>query len=226
MKGELYSMYNLVFNGDTTVYLVDFSWVITDKVVQVLNPDLPPILTGFKLSRVGFEDNWDYTDYKTVYRTIDGGLQFSNDGSIWIEPLKDVTVGINWFDNEDEKGLRPDSITATVVLDDEEIGTFQFDATNEWKHTYKDCHMWNTYKLRDLPKLEGYNDPIQDVQFANYSIIPDPVPPQPTIEELAEEIEDTQLGLTEAFEYSIQNQIEITANQEAITELYEMIIGG
>lgn len=46
-----------------------------------------PIKTdGFLLSREKTNDNWDYSDYTTVYRVIEGGVQFSNDGSVYVEP--------------------------------------------------------------------------------------------------------------------------------------------
>ena len=32
------------------------------------------------------EDPWDYQEYKTVYREITGGVQFSDDGSVYVAP--------------------------------------------------------------------------------------------------------------------------------------------
>lgn len=39
---------------------------------------------GFTLSRIGKDDVWDYSGYSTVYLQIDGGAQFSNNGSVFI----------------------------------------------------------------------------------------------------------------------------------------------
>lgn len=50
--------------------------------------DLPFEDKGFNLSREGKKDPWDYPEYTTLYREIEGGLQFSSDGSVYIEPQK------------------------------------------------------------------------------------------------------------------------------------------
>lgn len=56
------------------------------KNVVELTGDFPVKTTGFTLSRVGKNDNWDYSAYTTIYREIEGVVQFSNDGSVYIEP--------------------------------------------------------------------------------------------------------------------------------------------
>lgn len=70
--------------GSKTVYEVEFS-KISPHVVQVTG-DIPVKDKGFTLSRDESEDDWDYRDYKTVYRQIDGGVQFSDDGSVYVAP--------------------------------------------------------------------------------------------------------------------------------------------
>lgn len=72
---------------DSTIYPVEFS-TISDNVVQ-LKGDFPVLTGGFTLSRPDHDDNWDYSAYTTVYREIDGGAQFSNDGSIYEPPEPD-----------------------------------------------------------------------------------------------------------------------------------------
>lgn len=59
----------------------------------------------------------------------------------------------------------------------------------------------------------------------------DPVPePEPSLREVVENIEEeltnTQLAITENFEQGIIVQEELTNAQVAITELYELILGG
>ena len=70
--------------GSKTVYEVGFS-KISPHVVQVIG-DIPVKDKGVTLSRDESEDDWDYRDYKTVYRQIDGGVQFSDDGSVYVAP--------------------------------------------------------------------------------------------------------------------------------------------
>lgn len=66
------------------------------------------------------------------------------------------------------------------------------------------------------------------------TVYPEPVEPEPqpepslreVVEELEEELTNTQLAMTENFEQGIYMQEELTNAQVAITELYEIILGG
>lgn len=77
-------MLNMTYIGQSKKYPISFK-TISKNVVQIAG-DFPVRTSGFTLSRGGKEDNWDYSGYTTVYREIDGGVQFSNDGSVWVEP--------------------------------------------------------------------------------------------------------------------------------------------
>lgn len=79
-------MLNLKYINSEITYPVKFSRVSVN-VVQVLG-DLPFEDKGFTLSREGKKDFWNYTDYTTLYKEVEGGLQFSNDGSVYEEPIK------------------------------------------------------------------------------------------------------------------------------------------
>lgn len=79
-------MLNLKYAKFITIYPVEFSRV-SANVVQILG-DLPFKDVGFTLSRQEKNDNWDYKAYTTLYRELTNGLQFSNDGSVYIEPEK------------------------------------------------------------------------------------------------------------------------------------------
>lgn len=72
------------YEGLKTEYTVAFSR-ISDHVIQLLG-DFPAKAKGFTLSREGKEDNWDYSAFNTIYREIDGGVQFSDDGSVYVAP--------------------------------------------------------------------------------------------------------------------------------------------
>ena len=79
-------MLKLKYIGTKTEYDVNFGRVSV-HVIQIIG-DLPFKDKGFLLSRVGKEDAWDYSGYTTLYRNIEGGLQFSDDGSVYVEPVK------------------------------------------------------------------------------------------------------------------------------------------
>ena len=77
-------MLEMKYIGEATAYQVTFTIVSAD-VVQLAG-DFPVKTSGFRLSRIGKNDNWNYTKYTTVYRQMDGAVQFSNDGSVYVEP--------------------------------------------------------------------------------------------------------------------------------------------
>lgn len=76
-------MLNINYIGDNATYPINFN-LISDNIVE-LKGDFPIRTDGFTLSRPEHDDNWDYSAYTTVYREIDGGAQFSNDGSVYTE---------------------------------------------------------------------------------------------------------------------------------------------
>lgn len=77
-------MLNMNYKGKHIIYPIKFQKI--SKNVVELKGDFPIRTDGFVLSRPEREDNWEYPDYTTIYRKIDGGVQFSNDGSVYIEP--------------------------------------------------------------------------------------------------------------------------------------------
>jgi len=72
------------YTGSKDVYEVEFSRIST-HVVQIVG-DIPAKTKGFTLSRDEADDGWDYKGFKTVYRKIEGGVQFSDDGSVYVAP--------------------------------------------------------------------------------------------------------------------------------------------
>lgn len=82
-------MLELKYINDSAIYQVEFS-KISENVCQIKG-DIHIKTNGFTLSRMGESDDWSYEAYNTVYREIEGGVQFSNNGSVYVEPKKKVT---------------------------------------------------------------------------------------------------------------------------------------
>lgn len=77
-------MLKMKYIGDRTSYPVEFR-TVSANVVE-LKGNFPIQTSGFFLSRPDHEDNWNYSTYTTVYRENENSAQFSNDGSIYVEP--------------------------------------------------------------------------------------------------------------------------------------------
>lgn len=90
MPGEReINMLIMKYTGSKTPYEVEFSRIST-HVVQIAG-EIPVKDKGFTLSRAESDtesdDEWDYKDFKTVYREIkEGVVQFSDDGSVYVTP--------------------------------------------------------------------------------------------------------------------------------------------
>lgn len=75
-------MLELKYIGESISYPISFQ-NISNTICQITG-EFPVKAGGFTLSRMGKDDAWDYSGYSTVYRQIDGGAQFSNDGSVFV----------------------------------------------------------------------------------------------------------------------------------------------
>lgn len=77
-------MLEMKYTDTETTYTVEFS-AVSQNVVE-LKGEFPIKTSGFTLSRPNMDDDWDYGAYATIYREIEGGAQFSNDESVYVEP--------------------------------------------------------------------------------------------------------------------------------------------
>lgn len=77
-------MLSMRYLNEKESYLVSFN-TVNKNIVQITG-DFPVKTSGFILSREGKNWKGDYSDYTTVYREVEGGIQFSNDGSVYVEP--------------------------------------------------------------------------------------------------------------------------------------------
>lgn len=93
-------MLTLKYAGENTGYEVLFKNV-SQHVVQVTGY-FPVKQKGFLLYRDGIEDILgDYSGYKTVYREVEHGAQFSDDGTVYVAPLPTVNFAAGYGGNVD-----------------------------------------------------------------------------------------------------------------------------
>ena len=152
--------------------------------------------SGFNLYSIDGAHIGDYSDFKTVYRNQEKSTWFSNDGSHYIPPKKDVTVVIIWNDSENPEH-RPESVDVSVVVNGSLFDTQTLDEECEWKHTYEQVSADDKYEIA-CPEYEYYTLIISGTT-ATYIY----TEPQPSIEERGTAVEgrlDTdEEVLTETF---------------------------
>lgn len=192
-------------------YEVEFSK--TSEHVVTLLGEFPVKLDGFTLSRKGFDDKWDYSKYVTLYRNIEGGAQFSDDGSEYIEPTKTVVVSVSWNDGNNVREIRPDHVDVKVSINDEEYEIIRLSEENEWKKEYDNIPKNDVFTIT-ASDVADYDKSIYGTTVAYSTEVPEPY--EPTVNDLAE-------AITEIYEMVDQNASDIIVTQEAVAEIYEMI---
>lgn len=169
----------LQYIGTSIYYDVDVMAVLPN-VIQVTGSKLSMKESGFIL--IDDEDNeYDYSEYSTLYNTVEGGYQYSNDGSIWVEPTKTVTVEVMWNDNDNYEKVRPSSVKIEVFDEETSIGTVTLNTKNGWKKNYENVPESHEYSVK-APDVEHYLTNVRGT-FINYNFTIDPEPDEPINEE-------------------------------------------
>lgn len=175
-------MLSLNYVGEYDSYEVEFD---RNEHVVTLKGDFPIKTTGFYLSQPGKVNDLNYTAFNTVYRVIAGGVQFSDDGSVWVEPTKDVTVQVVWDDHDDIEGLRPASVAVTV---NGKVVMLEADA---WNITYEGIKESEVIELTDAADIAGYDKTINGTTVVYHHEYLDPTP------SLEERVNDLEIAVCE-----------------------------
>ena len=175
-------MLSLNYVGEYDSYEVEFD---RNEHVVTLNGDFPIKTAGFYLSQPGKVNDLNYTAFKTVYRVIAGGVQFSDDGSVWVEPTKDVTVQAVWDDHDDIEGLRPASVAVTV---NGKVVMLEADA---WNITYEGIKESEVIEVTDAADIAGYDKIINGTTVMYHHEYLDPTP------SLEERVNDLEIAVCE-----------------------------
>ena len=175
-------MLSLNYVGEYDSYAVEFD---RNEHVVTLKGNFPIKTTGFYLSLPGDINDINYTAFKTVYRVIEGGAQFSDDGSIWVEPTRDVTVQAVWDDHNAIEGLRPESVAVTV-----NGNTVMLEA-DAWSITYENIKESEVIEITDAADIAGYNKTINGNTVTYHHEYIDPTP------SLEERLNDLEIAVCE-----------------------------
>ena len=175
-------MLSLNYVGEHDSYEVEFD---RNERVVTLKGDFPIKTTGFYLSQPGNINDLNYTAFKTVYRVIAGGVQFSDDGSVWVEPTRNVTVQAVWDDHDDIEGLRPESVAVTV---NGKVVMLEADA---WSITYENIKESEVIEVTDAADIAGYDKTISGTTVTYHHEYLDPTP------SLEERVNDLEVAVCE-----------------------------
>lgn len=182
----------LRYLNEKTEYPIEFSR-LSSHVVYITG-DLPAKAKGFLLIRDKYDTVWaDYSEFNTIYREMEDGVQFSDDGSTWSEPETDFIVKATWNDEDDFEGLRPESVTVTVYKGNEVLEEAILNAENDWQKTYHDV-VSALYSIGG-EEVEGYTMNVSDLIISYYHEVHHQE--EPTIEERVADLEGAVCELSE-----------------------------
>lgn len=163
----------LKFKDMENEYPVDFSQsghIVTIKSTE----NIPQDESGFYLSREDRSDRWDYTAFNTIYRVISKNeIQFSDDGSKYIPPVRDVIVQAIFSDGDDVYGFRPDEVAVQMYKNGKKTAIATLKASKNYKATYKDRPMEDVFTI-DPPELLHYNMSSSGTTVTYSIVIPQP----------------------------------------------------
>ena len=97
-------------------------------VCTTIGEGIPQDTCGFQTFRMNGQPLGDRSDFTTIYRILDNGIQWSNDGSVWVdppqpEPMPDpepVAPQPTQLDRVEAQALYTALMTDTL-LEDEEV---------------------------------------------------------------------------------------------------------
>lgn len=206
-------MLNLKFNDSTEVYEIEFSQV-SENIVQIKG-EIPEDTSGFFLSRPGKTDRWDYSAFTTIYRVPENNvIQFSNDGSVYVVPTKDVVVSAVWDDGDNVMEVRPESVKVNVLVNGVKKHTYTLNNSNNWSKTIEGVVASDEYTI-DPADVADYEKTVSGTTVTYKTDYPQPE--VLTVDDLAE-------ALAELADVVVQNSTDIVDTQTAVAEIYEMIV--
>ena len=120
-------MIKIKFLDQDTLYPVSFTQD-SAHICTTIGEGIPQDTCGFQTFRMNGQPLGDRSDFTTIYRILDNGIQWSNDGSVWVdppqpEPMPDpepVAPQPTQLDRVEAQALYTALMTDTL-LEDEEV---------------------------------------------------------------------------------------------------------
>lgn len=191
---------------------INVSFSIQNNIIT-LTGNVPQNTSGFVAYTVNDIVLGDYSDFTTIYRVLPDAVQFSNDGSVWVPPKKNVLIAASWDDGNDVKGIRPAEVAIDILLNGEKDKSIKLNSSMGWQ-----------YELTNVLESDEYTINVEDVTDYSYlingtSVVYKTEYPQPEVLT----VDDVAIAVAELTDVVVQNSTDIVDTQTALAEVYEMI---
>lgn len=191
---------------------INVSFSMQNNIIT-LTGNVPQNTSGFIAYTVNDIVLGDYSEYTTIYRVLPDAVQFSNDGSVWVPPKKNVLIAASWDDGNDVKGIRPAEVAIDILLNGEKDKSIKLNSSMGWQ-----------YELTNVLESDEYTINVEDVTDYSYlingtSVVYKTEYPQPEVLT----VDDVAIAVAELTDVVVQNSTDIVDTQTALAEVYEMI---
>ena len=191
---------------------VNVSFSMQNNIIT-LTGNVPKNTSGFIAYTINDIVLGDYSDFTTIYRVLPDAVQFSNDGSVWVPPKKNVLIAASWDDGNDVKGIRPAEVAIDILLNGEKDKSIKLNSSMGWQ-----------YELTNVLESDEYTINVEDVTDYSYlingtSVVYKTEYPQPEVLT----VDDVAIAVAELTDVVVQNSTDIVDTQTALAEVYEMI---
>lgn len=191
---------------------INVSFSMQNNIIT-LTGNVPKNTSGFIAYTVNDIVLGDYSEYTTIYRVLPDAVQFSNDGSVWVPPKKNVLIVASWDDGNDVKGIRPAEVAIDILLNGEKDKSIKLNSSMGWQ-----------YELTNVLESDEYTINVEDVTDYSYlingtSVVYKTEYPQPEVLT----VDDVAIAVAELTDVVVQNSTDIVDTQTALAEVYEMI---
>ena len=191
---------------------INVSFSMQNNIIT-LTGNVPQNTSGFIAYTVNDIVLGDYSDFTTIYRVLPDAVQFSNDGSVWVPPKKNVLIAVGWDDGNDVKGIRPAEVAIDILLNGEKDKSIKLNSSMGWQ-----------YELTNVLESDEYTINVEDVTDYSYlingtSVVYKTEYPQPEVLT----VDDVAIAVAELTDVVVQNSTDIVDTQTALAEVYEMI---
>ena len=191
---------------------INVSFSMQNNIIT-LTGNVPKNTSGFIAYTLNDIVLGDYSEYTTIYRVLPDAVQFSNDGSVWVPPKKNVLIVASWDDGNDVKGIRPAEVAIDILLNGEKDKSIKLNSSMGWQ-----------YELTNVLESDEYTINVEDVTDYSYlingtSVVYKTEYPQPEVLT----VDDVAIAVAELTDVVVQNSTDIVDTQTALAEVYEMI---
>jgi len=191
---------------------INVSFSMQNNIIT-LTGNVPQNTSGFVAYTINDIVLGDYSDFTTIYRVLPDAVQFSNDGSVWVPPKKNVLIAASWDDGNDVKGIRPAEVAIDILLNGEKDKSIKLNSSMGWQ-----------YELTNVLESDEYTINVEDVTDYSYlingtSVVYKTEYPQPEVLT----VDDVAIAVAELTDVVVQNSTDIVDTQTALAEVYEMI---